>query len=213
MTYNQSLYFQAITTARQWIEHKNLLIIDTESTGLDDDAQIVEIAVVDLDGRDILNTLIKPTCEISPQAAAVHGITPEQVANAPLFSDLWPFLSALFRNRLLLSYGAGFDFRLLRQSAQAAGSITREDDPGWQIGCIMQAYADFYGQWSDYFQSNKFQKLTAAADQLGIHLEGKAHGALYDAQLARLVLLHISATRLPEAQSQTVDNDDDVIPY
>lgn len=199
-------YNQAINSARLWIKRKNLLVIDTETTGLDSDAQIVEIAVVDLEGRAILNTLIKPTCDISTKAAAVHGITAAMVANAPTIADLWPFLQALFRDRLLLSYGAGFDFRLVRQSALAVKAITPETSPVWLTGCIMQAYADFYGQWSDYHQSNRFQKLTAAADQCGIYLEGKAHGALYDAQLARLVLLHIAAQPLRELE--TADDGD-----
>jgi hypothetical protein len=70
-------------------------ILDTETTGLDDRDRIVEIAVVDLAGTSLLNTLIKPTGEwfMSPGAEAVHGITPDELEEAPTFpevhAELW----------------------------------------------------------------------------------------------------------------------------
>lgn len=42
---------------------KDWLILDTETTGLDSRDRIVEIAVIDLSGVVLLNTLVKPTGE------------------------------------------------------------------------------------------------------------------------------------------------------
>ena len=47
------------------------------------------------------------------------------------------------------------------------------------VGCAMQAYADFYGEWSEERGRFRWQKLSAAARQMGVPVEG-AHRALTD---------------------------------
>lgn len=68
------------------------IIGDTETTGVDANKQAVEIAMMEIDGQlNVLGTadsLIKPTCEISPEAAAVHNITAEMLVDKPTI-DQW----------------------------------------------------------------------------------------------------------------------------
>lgn len=55
----------------------NYIILDTETTGLDNTAEIVEISVINDQGEVLLDTLIKPTKPIPGDATAIHGITNE----------------------------------------------------------------------------------------------------------------------------------------
>jgi len=50
--------------------------LDTETTGLSpgNGARIVEIAILDDDGRPLLDTLVNPDCEIPDEASSIHGI-------------------------------------------------------------------------------------------------------------------------------------------
>ena len=61
----------------------NCAILDTETTGLYDDAEIVEISIIDENGGVLLDTLVKPLKPIPAEATAIHGITNEMVATAP----------------------------------------------------------------------------------------------------------------------------------
>lgn len=61
------------------------MILDTETTGLDYDDKIVEIAVIDLDGNVLINTLVDPNKAIPKEATEIHGIANKMVENAPLF--------------------------------------------------------------------------------------------------------------------------------
>lgn len=45
--------------ARAWLG-ANALILDTETTGLEEHAEIVEIAVIDYTGAVLLETLVRP---------------------------------------------------------------------------------------------------------------------------------------------------------
>lgn len=74
----------AAELARFWL-HDNAVIIDTETTGLTDTDEIVEISVINCHGTTLLDTLIRPSSEINPAAQAVHGITLAETADAPTF--------------------------------------------------------------------------------------------------------------------------------
>ena len=60
----------------------DIYFLDTETTGLSvtTGARIVEIAIVDLHGEPLLNTLVNPEEPIPSAAQQVHGISDEMVA-------------------------------------------------------------------------------------------------------------------------------------
>jgi len=70
--------------ARAWLG-VNALILDTETTGLDEHAEIVEIAVIDCTGAVLLDTLVRPAGPIPAEAVEIHGITNEMVVQIPFF--------------------------------------------------------------------------------------------------------------------------------
>jgi len=79
----------AIRRAREIIDAKPIYI-DTETTGLGKDAEIIELAVVDDDGQVLLNQLFRPQLPIPPEATRLHKITNEMVAGKPLWGIYWP---------------------------------------------------------------------------------------------------------------------------
>jgi len=166
--------------AQLWLD-KDVLILDTETTGLGDDAEIVEICLIANCGFIMLNTLIKPTKPIPPEATAIHGITDEMVAHAPTWRDVHGAVAALFFEQGFVAYNASFDARMIVQSARLNGlgddglcSFIEE-----YSHCAMLAYAEYYGQESGR-GGYKWQKLAAAAEQQGITIEGVPHRALSD---------------------------------
>lgn len=68
------------------LSDSEVVIIDTETTGKDDGAEVIEIAALRLrEGRivDRYVSVIRPTVPIQPAATAVHGFTNDDLANAP----------------------------------------------------------------------------------------------------------------------------------
>src|SRR6266508_989847 len=81
----------AVRWARAMREPGAAVILDTETTDLD--GYVVELAVIDAaTGDTLLNTLVNPGEPISDGARWVHGITDEQVADAPPWADVLPKL-------------------------------------------------------------------------------------------------------------------------
>jgi len=51
----------------------------------------------------------------------VHGISPDDVVDAPTFADAWPQISALIDGQLVVAHNASFDMSVLRHSLYSLG--------------------------------------------------------------------------------------------
>ncbi|ENU0873437.1 3'-5' exonuclease [Serratia marcescens] len=164
--------------AQQWLRD-NVLIMDTETTGLGDDAEIVEVTIIDTAGRVLLNTLVKPRSVIPASATAIHGITNEMVATAPSWPHVCRSLYDIISGRRVVIYNSDFDTRILDQTNDRWWITIHFKIERPMFECAMLAYAEFYGQISDR-GGYKWQKLTSAAEQQGVIIEGTPHRALSD---------------------------------
>ena len=81
---------KAVQKARELLQAAPLFL-DTETTGLHASDQIVEIAICDLGGNVLFDTLVKPTAPIPPEASAIHGIDDAMVASAPGWPEVCVF--------------------------------------------------------------------------------------------------------------------------
>jgi DNA polymerase-3 subunit epsilon len=147
------------------LDMTNILVLDTETTGLGDDAEIIEIAIINGSGETVMNTLVKSTVSIPADATAIHGITDDDLLNAPDFADIVDEIKNVIQGKLLLIYNADYDLRLLRQSARKS-RVRLKLEPA-SVRCVMLEYAEFFGDWDDSHQGWKWQKLVNAARHTG----------------------------------------------
>lgn len=178
---------QAIQLARQIIE-KNPVFLDTETTGLEKQDEVVEISVMDSNGQALFDSLIKPSQPIPEATTRIHGITQEMVQKAPAWPLAWMQLRPILLNRLIVAYNADFDKRMLEQS-HARYRMPFKD--ALNFIDLLRLYAQFRGEWDNTRRSWKYHSLDAAGKQCGIALPN-AHRAAADTLLTRAVLFHIS---------------------
>jgi hypothetical protein len=156
----------------------NPLILDTETTDLY--GYLVEISVIDAQGNVLLNTRVNPECEIDEGAQAVHGLTLEMLASEPVFADLEPQLRTLLSGRNVAVYNVEFDRSILRNELRRLG---KEDNwlkrVKWRD--VMEAYAEWCGDWSDYHGNYRWQPLP-----------GGDHSALGDCEATLAVLREVA---------------------
>lgn len=191
MNPNWQVRSAAVQQARFYLQRQPLFL-DTETTGLDAQAEIVEISVIDAAGEVLLDSLVRPQRPIPAEVVRVHGITNQMVAAAPRWPQVWAELEGLLRGRPVGIYNAEFDVRMLRQSHAASGLAWAP--AAFADFCIMRLYARYRAQ-PGRFGSYRWHKLTAAGRQCGLAHSG-AHRARADADLARQVLLHMAHSEL-----------------
>lgn len=179
---------RASAVARQRIQTQPLFL-DTETTGVRSTAEVIEICLLDHTGEVLLDSLVRPRLSIPPESTKVHGIDNGMVANAPTWVELWPQVQAIIENRPLGIYNADFDLRLLKQTHQQSGLhwLPIHFEPF----CIMQLYAQFYGEWDAHRNDYRWQSLEKAGRRFQLLLPN-SHRAKDDALLARAVLHQIA---------------------
>jgi hypothetical protein len=143
--------------AVQWLTDPTAVILDTETTDLD--GSLVQIAVMDMAGTVLLETLVNPLTPISDGAYQVHGMREAQVQAAPTFAELADQLHVLLQGRLVMTYNAGFDRHILGNELLRFSGAERWQQAcaardRWletmQWGCAMALYAAWYGDWAGW---------------------------------------------------------------
>lgn len=201
----------AVTRVQQYVS-ENPLFLDTETTGLGEGSEICEIAILDLAGQPLINTLVKTNRPIPEEATAIHGITNEMISNAPTFGELYPRLDEILKGRCVLVYNARFDEEMLESTARLSASLgilhERAVYPTWWHSyeydqtkpgeyksnwhCAMKLYAAYFGEWNSRRGSYRWQTLSRAAAQCEIQLPQEIHRAHADAELTRRLVLHMA---------------------
>lgn len=124
------------------------IFLDTETTGTRSFSEVIEICLVDEYGKTVFQSLINPTMEIEPMATMVHGLTHEDVQDAPRFLQVYDEVMNYLRDHVIIAYNAAFDIRLLKQSAESYELRF----PELHTACLMYAYAKYRGEYAE--QSN-----------------------------------------------------------
>lgn len=159
----------------------NYVVLDTETTGLER-GEVCQIAIVESTGHVAFDVLVKTVNLIPMDATRIHGITNEMVEDSPSFAELVPSIRNALAGRNVVVYNAVYDRKMLHQSAEAAGIVKTD----WKVisewWCAMEAFAEIYGDWNEYRQSYRWQKLSTACQYYRIPVQN-AHTALADAQM------------------------------
>lgn len=157
------------------------LFLDTETTALE--GEIVDVAVVDVAGAIVFSSLVHPTTPIEPGATRVHGITNEMVmaAGVPTWDVVYAQLRPLVQGHHVLAYNAKYD----RERVAHTGKLYRLAGLGVYWHDVMVPFAILYGEWSGYYSSYRYQKLSEAIRFAGLPQPINYHRAAADAEACR----------------------------
>ena len=165
-----------------WREGR-IVVIDTETTGLDD-PEIVEIAAVEArSGRVLVNERVRPITEIEDGASDIHGIRNADLIDAPRWPEVAKrFHAALPTKVLFAAFNSDFDLWAYWNTCKLHGVSTRKR-PTWL--CLKREVADLADP-----DLGRYTNLRNAADRAHVEFDGDAHAALTDARVAAGVLNH-----------------------
>lgn len=181
----------AIQEARTWLE-SNPVYLDTETTGLGETSEVIEIGIIDDRGAVLFDQLVNPRGPMDPAARNKHGITDDQLKTAPTWEKIWPLVEVILTGRRIGVYNVEFDLRLMRQSHRRAWLNWTLSEANFFD--IMKLYARFHGDWDPIRISFRYQSLEVACRQCGIPVN-EIHRAVGDCLLARALLHHMAESK------------------
>ncbi|MFC3873287.1 exonuclease domain-containing protein [Neisseria musculi] len=167
---------------------QNAVFLDTETTGLDKDSEIIEIAAIDINGEILLNTTVKPTQAFSDsnEAYQVHGIAYSELLHSPSWPQVQDQLLNIIAGRPLLIYNADFDTRLMNQTAY----IHQYYEVEYNAVCMMKLYSEWHAAYTQ--EPKKRHRLIHAAEYCGVTVNN-AHRALADCMTTLAIFRHMLA--------------------
>jgi DNA polymerase III subunit epsilon len=186
------------------IASKPTFFFDTETTGVRDDDEVVEIAIIDVHGNVKIDTLVRPWKHIPDEATGVHGIGDADVADSPRWyevrSKIAPFLS---QGANLVGYNVDFDTRMMLNSRRIHNTKVKAKETEAPLivpkgscvpRCAMMIYTNYRGS-RKATRSGKYKwyRLEDAARNMGIPVRG-THRALADTKMTLELLRRVAKT-------------------
>ena len=187
MLHSASIRQQAIEVAQR-VRAARPVYLDTETTGLGKDDEIIEISIIDDDGQTLLETLVKPSQPIPAESTRVHGITDLDVQTARSWPAIWPLVRSAMFGRLVVLYNEDFDMRMMQQS-HARYRLPWKDK--FNTFDLLKLYAEYRGEWDPRRRSYRYQSLANAGAQCKIALPN-AHRTTADTLLTRALLHYVA---------------------
>jgi DNA polymerase III alpha subunit (gram-positive type) len=113
------------------------IYLKTHTTGLDEDAHVIEIAIIDDDDNILLDTLVNCDKKIDPESSLFHGIHDADLVGAPE----WPavldkVISLIQEAELVMTYNGEFDMYMLKNTAFDHGEKLIDFDYQCIIDCL-----------------------------------------------------------------------------
>lgn len=109
----------------------NYVFMDTETTGVTNNDEVVNLAFIDKDTQMVYNSYFKPSIKMTPEASAVSGITNEFLANKPSILEEWENIKKALDSRRYAIYNKSFDERMIRATMGKLSlhtyNITKDD--------------------------------------------------------------------------------------
>ena len=170
--------------ARRWaaqlLRSNGWVVLDTETSGVSREAEVVQVAVVHPSGTTLFEACFRPAGPVPAAAAAIHGLTDEVLEEALPYDAVHHPLRVLLEGRRVVCFNAAFDARLLAQTAAQRGLEPLEVE--WD--CAMLAYAAYRAEWAVERSDFKWHRLP-----------GAAHGAAADCRATIDVIREMAAPR------------------
>lgn len=173
------------------LDKGRLLVLDTESTGLDPEAghRIIEIGIIEMvDGvvtGNHLHLRFNPQRPIDKDAIEVHGINDKDLENEPLFEAAIDTIIDFLADDPIAAHNARFDASFLEAEFKRLGRPVIHPDR--YIDTIALARRKYPGSPAG---------LDALCKRFNIDLSRRSkHGALLDAELLAAVIIELSGGR------------------
>ncbi|GAB4550982.1 MAG: helicase C-terminal domain-containing protein [Anaerolineae bacterium] len=144
-----------------------LVAIDLETTGLDADAQIIEIGAAKFRDGEVLetfSTLVNPGMTLPQRASDITGIKQEDLIGAPKIAEALPQLVEFVSDSPVIGHNVDFDLRYLHRHGALANNLALDT---YELASILLPSAPRYN-------------LNALTQLLNIAPEGTLHRALTD---------------------------------
>lgn len=181
----------------------NLALLEVDTDGLNDDAAVLRVLVMDTDRGTFSDILVRPPTTPSAHVLSLTGIDTDALKQAKPFEEVWPLIVDILKGKHLLSYGLAFDLGHLARNAEKHNL----EMPYLVAECLML-------KSTSYLRSSSYRKLADLCQAIGSPLPQHPDQTAYDRARGQLHLLEAMAQgithahALPQTSSNSSEDED-----
>jgi DNA polymerase III epsilon subunit-like protein len=193
---------EQVRWAQALLAFPNLAFLEVDTDGLNEDADILRIVLVDNSGTTLYDRTFRPRRPIDRHITHLTALTPDMVEGAPRLVAEWERVTFAFAGHYILSYNLEFDQTKLRENAERYRL-----PPLTVVGtCFMQ-------QAQAYFGGSTYPKLATLCAKIGFPLPDHPSQTAFDRVRGQMHLLEAMAQGITSSSSshetpQHEQNDD-----
>jgi DNA polymerase-3 subunit epsilon len=131
------------SVAVHWLSDKPIYLT-TKTTGVDQFAQVIEIAILDTDQSVLFHSQLMPSVAIDKEADRLDGLNLSALQGRPSWPEVVEKIQAIVKNRKIIIFDSLFEMRLLKQTCQAYSLPINWID-NLAANCAMHLAANAYG--------------------------------------------------------------------
>jgi DNA polymerase III epsilon subunit-like protein len=162
---------KAIRWAQSVLAHRDLRFLELDTTGLEQQDEIIRFVLMDSDERIIEDFFIKTERPCSAEASQANGITSEMLAAGIDVAEAWERMQAALVGNYVISYSQKWDIEQLDKMA-----AHHDFDPITVIG------EDLQRRCTQYYNGEYYLNLFKLAERLGYVMpESPAQNAIHRA--------------------------------
>jgi len=171
-----------------WLDERDLIVLDTETTGLSPTRdRVVQLGLAHFRGGELLAKraiLVNPGIPIPAETTAIHGIGDDAVSDALRFGAAFSRLcdGLPVQSALLCAHNAQFDQPFLMAELVRDGSVAQWIAGDWLCSLALAKAIRGVGKYERGY------RLTDLCEKIGIEFDGAAHDAANDAEASGRLL-------------------------
>ena len=184
-----------------WLDGRDLIVLDTETTGLSPTRdRVVQLGLAHFRDGVLLgksSAMVNPRVPIPEATTAIHGFGDADVAQADCFGDAFSGLCAGFpmETAILCAYNAEFDQPFIMAEMVRNGVVGSHIAGDWLCSLALAKAIRGVGKYERGY------RLTDLCEKLGIEFDGAAHDAANDAEASGR-LLYALTKWLPDSEAE-----------
>ena len=101
---------------------RDYVVLDTETTGLDPDDEVIEIGVLDMHGTELYHSMFKPQKQIGNAAGRYNRIMNEMLTDCPAFGQGdWEKIRSLVAGKVVVGHSIDFHISAIESTMRRYG--------------------------------------------------------------------------------------------
>lgn len=136
------------------LRNRPFVVLSTVSNGIDVEAEVIDIAIVNSGGEVLFNALVKPQQLLQDGVSYPHRIQNQQLMQALPWTQLHAQIDAVLQHKYCVMWHCGFHLRMLLQTLSRYGL---PDDPLFDTAgyfCAMLDYKRYKGMPEEGISQN-----------------------------------------------------------